>query len=149
MSPPAFTLWFRGRLRQGIFEGSIPLNSSARHIFSTTTSSMKESSVSFSSLHVRDRSTVFRASTRINHIGNDDGKTESKERGPSNEIKEDKEGEKRKRRRRRNSRDRKDYERRRDRAKVIMRGTFLTPNCRGRRIKLKHFRRPVTGDRQQ
>lgn len=149
MPPPAFTLWFRGRSRQGIFEGNISLNSSVRHTFSTTTSSMKESSESFSSLHVRDRSTVFRASTRINHIGNDDGQTVSKERGPSNEIKEDKEGEKRRRRRRGNSRDQRDYERRRDRAKVIVRGTFLTPDCRDRRIKLKHFRRPVTGDREQ
>lgn len=88
MPPPAFTLWFRGRSRQGIFEGSIPLNSSVRHTFSTTTSSMKESSVSFSSLYVRDRSTVFRASTRINHIRNDNRQTESKERAPPNEIKE-------------------------------------------------------------
>lgn len=91
MSPPAFTLWFRGRLRQGIFEGSISLNSSVRRTFSATTSSMKESSVSFSSLHVRDRSTVFRASTRINHIGNDDGKTVKRARA----IKRDKRGQRR------------------------------------------------------
>lgn len=58
----------------------------------------------------------------------------SKEREPSKEIKEGDEG---KGRKGGNSRDREDYYGRgRDRARVIARGTFLTPDCKGRKIKI-------------